>query len=203
MIMNSKYIMEELDNIIPNPVCELEYNKDYELLLATMLSAQTTDKRVNEVTRVLFKKYNTLDKLNKLSIKEIEDNISSIGMYKTKAKYFKSIVSNLVNIGYVPNSYDYLIKLDGVGRKTINVVLSNLYGVPSIAVDTHVERVSKRLGLANNKDSVLDVENKLMNLFPKDKWIRVHKQMVLFGRYKCKSIKPECDGCSFIDICKR
>lgn len=201
--MNSKYIMEELDNIIPNPVCELEYNKDYELLLATMLSAQTTDKRVNEVTRVLFKKYNTLDKLNKLSIKEIEDNISSIGMYKTKAKYFKSIVSNLVNIGYVPNSYDYLIKLDGVGRKTINVVLSNLYGVPSIAVDTHVERVSKRLGLANNKDSVLDVENKLMNLFPKDKWIRVHKQMVLFGRYKCKSIKPECDGCSFIDICKR
>lgn len=201
--MNSKYIMEELDNIIPNPVCELEYNKDYELLLATMLSAQTTDKRVNEVTRVLFKKYNTLDKLNKLSIKEIEDNISSIGMYKTKAKYFKSIVSNLVNIGYVPNSYDYLIKLDGVGRKTINVVLSNLYGVPSIAVDTHVERVSKRLGLANNKDSVLDVENKLMNIFPKDKWIRVHKQMVLFGRYKCKSIKPECDGCSFIDICKK
>lgn len=203
MIMNSKYIMEELDNIIPNPVCELEYNKDYELLLATMLSAQTTDKRVNEVTRVLFKKYDTLDKLNNLSIKEIEDNINSIGMYKTKARYFKSIVSNLVNIGYVPNSYDYLIRLDGVGRKTINVVLSNLYNVPSIAVDTHVERVSKRLGLANNKDSVLDIENKLMSIFPKDKWIRVHKQMVLFGRYKCKSIKPECEGCPFIDMCKR
>ena len=123
-----KIILNELDNLFPNPKCELEYNKDYELLLATMLSAQTTDKRVNMVTRPLFKKYNTLEKLDELTLKEVEENIKTIGMYKQKAKHFKSIVHDLIEIGgYVPNDREVLIKMSGVGRKTINVVLSNLY----------------------------------------------------------------------------
>lgn len=196
-------IITELDKMFPNPKCELLYNKDYELLLATMLSAQTTDKRVNEVTSVLFKKYDTLDKLDKLSLNEIEKEIKTIGMYKQKAKHFKSIVSDLIKIGgFVPNDREVLIKMSGVGRKTINVVLSNLYNEPCIAVDTHVFRVSKRLDLAKEKDDVLDVENKLMKKFPKDKWSRLHHQIVLFGRYKCKAKNPECEDCPFQSICK-
>ena len=200
--MKSDLIVKELDKMYPNAVCELVYNKDYELLLAVMLSAQTTDKRVNLVTKELFKKYDSLEKLNELSIKEIEKYIKTIGMYKTKAKYFKSIVNSLVDIGYVPNDREMLMSLDGVGRKTVNVVLSNLYNEPCIAVDTHVERVSKRLGIAKKKDDVLTVEKKLERFFPKDKWNKLHHQMVLFGRYKCKSINPICENCPFIDFCK-
>jgi len=196
-------IMNYLDEIFPNPRCELNYNKDYELLLATMLSAQTTDKRVNTVTNELFKKYDTLEKLDQLSLKEIEEHIKSIGMYKTKAKNFKSIVSSLIKIGgFVPNDRETLMKMDGVGRKTINVVLSNLYNEPCIAVDTHVFRVSKRLNLAKEKDNVLDVEKKLMRKFPKEKWSRLHHQLVLFGRYKCKAKNPECETCELKNICK-
>lgn len=203
IIMNkSTFILSKLDKIIPEPRCELLYNKDYELLLATMLSAQTTDKRVNMVTEPLFKKYDSLDKLNEPSLNEIENEIKTIGMYKQKAKYFKSIVSDLIKLGgYVPNDRDILLKLDGVGRKTINVVLSNLYSEPCIAVDTHVERVSKRLGLATLDDTVLDVENKLMKTFPKNKWSRLHHQLVLFGRYRCKAKNPMCEDCPFIKIC--
>ncbi len=196
-------ILNELDNLFPNPKCELEYNKDYELLLATMLSAQTTDKRVNMVTRPLFKKYNTLDKLDKLTLKEVEENIKTIGMYKQKAKHFKSIVHDLIEIGgYVPNDREVLMKMSGIGRKTINVVLSNLYNEPCIAVDTHVNRVSKRLGLAKENDDVLKVENKLMKKFPKNKWSRLHHQLVLFGRYKCKAKNPDCSNCPFQLFCK-
>ena len=196
-------ILSELDKMFPNPKCELNYNKDYELLLATMLSAQTTDKRVNYATAPLFLKYDSLESLDKLSIEEIENYIKSIGMYKQKAKHFKNIVRGLINLGgIVPNDREALIKLDGVGRKTINVVLSNLYDEPCIAVDTHVFRVSKRLGLAKDEDDVLDVENTLMKKFPKDRWSRLHHQLVLFGRYKCKAKNPECDNCPFKDICK-
>lgn len=202
MFMMSKFILDELDKMYPNPKCELEYNKDYELLLATMLSAQTTDKRVNLVTRELFSKYDTLDKLSNMSISEIESYIKSIGMYKEKAKYFKSIVNGVIYMGgYVVNDRDKLLKLDGVGRKTVNVVLSNLYNKPCIAVDTHVDRVSKRLGLVSSDGSVLVIENKLMEIFPKDKWSRLHHQLVLFGRYKCKSKNPSCIDCPFKDIC--
>ena len=201
--MKNKIILDGLDNLFPNPKCELEYNKDYELLLATMLSAQTTDKRVNMVTRVLFNKYDTLEKLNNLSVSEIETEIKTIGMYKQKAKYFKSMVSEIIKMGgYVPNDRGRLLKLDGVGRKTINVVLSNLYDEPCIAVDTHVERTSKRLGLAELDDDVLTVEMKLMKEFPKDKWSRLHHQLVLFGRYKCKAKNPECTDCPFKEFCK-
>ena len=200
--MNSKEIIEVLDSYIPNPKCELEFNKDYELVLATMLSAQTTDKRVNMVTKELFKEYDTLEKLNKLSIKEIEDKIKTIGMYRQKAKHFKSIVSELVKIGYVPNNREYLESLSGVGRKTANVVLAVLYNEPCIAVDTHVARVSKRLGLANENDDVITIEQKLMKLFPKEEWIKLHYELVLFGRYHCLAKKPLCENCKLKKICK-
>ena len=196
-------ILEEMDNLFPNPKCELNYSKDYELLLAVMLSAQTTDKRVNMVTEPLFNEFDTLEKLNSLSLSEIENHIKSIGMYKQKAKHFKAIVESLIEIdGFVPNNRDMLLKMSGVGRKTVNVVLSNLYNEPCIAVDTHVNRVSKRLGLAKESDDVLEVENKLMKKFPKDKWSKLHHQLVIFGRYNCKALNPECDDCKLKQFCK-
>lgn len=201
MSKKSEFILDGLNKLIPNPRCELEFNKDYELLLAVMLSAQTTDKRVNMVTSELFKKYDTLEKLQTLTIPEIEEQIKTIGMYKTKARNFKEIVNNLIKIGYVPNDREVLESMSGVGRKTTNVVLSVLYNEPLIAVDTHVDRVSKRLGLAKENDTVLDVENKLKKAFPKNTWTRLHQQLVLFGRYTCKSKNPECNICPFKDIC--
>lgn len=195
-------ILEEMDKLFPNPKCELNYNKDYELLLAVMLSAQTTDKRVNMVTGPLFKKYDSLEKLNELSIEEIESHIKTIGMYKQKARHFKAIVSSLIQIGgYVPNDRETLLKMSGVGRKTVNVVLSNLYNEPCIAVDTHVNRVSKRLGLAKESDDVLEVEEKLMKKFPKNTWSKLHHQLVLFGRYNCKAKNPLCAHCNLKSIC--
>ena len=187
----------------PTPICELTYNKDYELLLKVMLSAQTTDKRVNTVTDSLFKKYDTLEKLKTLNLETIENYIKSLGMYKTKAKNFLLIVSEISKLGYVPNDRTYLGILPGVGRKTTNVVLSNLYNVECVAVDTHVERVSKRLGLASAKDDVIQVEKKLMKKVPKDRWIRTHHQFILFGRYYCKAVKPSCDNCKLKDICRK
>ena len=200
--MNSNYIKESLDKIYPNPKCELTYNKDYELLLKVMLSARTTDRIVNKTMDPIFIKYDSLEKLNKLSIKELEELLKPIGTYKVKAKNFKGIVSSLIKINKVPNDEEYLLTLPGVGRKTINVVLSNLYNTPKIAVDTHVERVSKRLGLAKKNDTALKVEEKLMKSFDKNKWKDLHNQMVLFGRYNCSSKKPKCTNCPFIDICK-
>ena len=199
--MNSKEILEILDNYIPNPKCELKFNKDYELVLAVMLSAQTTDRRVNMVTRKLFLEYDSLEKLNELSTKEIENKIKTIGMYRQKAKHFKNIVSNLLKIGYVPNDRKYLESLSGVGRKSANVVLAVLYNEPCIAVDTHVTRVSKRLGLVNEEDDVLKIEQKLMKFFPKQMWTKVHYQLVLFGRYRCLAKKPLCESCKFKRIC--
>lgn len=203
MTKKTNLIIDTLNEYFPNPKCELNYNKDYELLLAVMLSAQTTDKRVNMVTKPLFEKYDSLEKLNELTIPEIEKEIKTIGMYKQKARHFKNIVTDLIKIGgKVPNDREILIQMSGVGRKTINVVLSNLYNEPCIAVDTHVNRVSKRLELANENDDVLEVEEKLMKIFPKDHWSRLHHQMVLFGRYKCTAKTPECETCKLRTICK-
>lgn len=196
-------ILEYLDELYPDARCELEYKKDYELLIATVLSAQCTDKRVNMVTKELFSKYGIYD-LATLSLKEIESIIRPVGTYTRKAMYVKTIAESLVRDynGSVPNNREYLESLPGVGRKTCNVVLSNIYDVPAIAVDTHVERVSKRLGLAKENDNVSVVEKKLMKYFPKNKWSRLHHQLVLFGRYQCKSISPICENCKFQENCK-
>lgn len=203
--MKSKEIIKYLDTIIPNPKCELEYNKDYELLIATMLSAQTTDKRVNEVTRVLFKKYPSLEALKEADIEDIKKIIKPIGTYNKKALNIKSIANALIekSNGVVPNDRDFLESLDGVGRKTTNVVLSNIYNVPCIAVDTHVSRVSKRLGIAKDDDDVSVIEKKLNKTFKNDDLCRLHHQLVLFGRYYCKAIKPECEDCELKKYCKK
>lgn len=197
-------ITEYLDSLFPNPICELNYNKDYELLLAIVMSAQTTDKRVNSVTEVLFKKYDTLEKLSKAPIEDIEEIIRPIGTFKKKSIFIKEIAKRLLDDNHtiVPNDRRYLESLPGVGRKTVNVFLSVIYEEPAIAVDTHVERVSKRLGLARENDSVLIVEQKLMKKLPKYKWSKTHHQMVHFGRYKCKSMAPLCKDCQLKNICK-
>ena len=200
--MNKELISTELDRLFENPKCELEYNKDYELLLAVMLSAQTTDKRVNMVTRELFSKYDTLDKLKTLSVNEIANYIKSIGFVNNKSKNFKAIVEEISKIGYVPQDREFLESLPGVGRKTASVVLAHLFDEPSFAVDTHVYRVSKRLGITKSKDDVLVTEKKLKKYFDKESWNRINSQLVLFGRYVCTSQKPNCDNCKLKSICK-
>ena len=202
--MNER-IYEYLDKLFPNPKCELDYNKDYELLIATLLSAQTTDKRVNKVTKVLFNKYDSILKLSKASISDIEDIIREIGTFRRKAVYIHEITSKLVNDGYdyLPNNRMYIEALPGVGHKTANVFLANIYNEPTLAVDTHVSRVSKRLGLAKENDGVDIIEKKLMKKIPRDKWIRLHHQLVLFGRYHCKAKGPNCSNCEIKDICKK
>ena len=193
----------KLDKMIPNPKCELNYNRDYELLIATVLSAQCTDKRVNEVTSVLFSNYDIYG-LSKAKKSDVEKIIRSVGTSSRKSDFVIKIAQSLVENynGVVPNNRDYLESLPGIGRKTCNVVLSNLFNVPAIAVDTHVERVSKRLGIAKRLDNVLTVEKKLMKKIPKELWSRSHHQLVLFGRYICKAKKPECEQCSFYEDCK-
>ena len=201
--MNKDVIVKELNLLFPNPKCELEYSNDYELLLSVMLSAQTTDKRVNIVTKDLYNKYNSLEKLNGLSEYELNEYLKSIGFHKTKSKYFKNIVNVLLKIGYVPNDRNFLESLPGVGRKTASVVLGILFDEPSFAVDTHVFRTSKRLGITNDKDDILKTEIKLKKYFDKSMWNRVNSQMVLFGRYYCTSKNPKCDNCNLKSICKR
>jgi len=203
-VINAESIINEMDKLFIDPKCELLYTKDYELLLAVMLSAQTTDKRVNMVTVPLFKKYDTLEKLNELTLEQISEEIKTIGMFKTKAKNFKGIVKAIIEFGgYVPNDREFLESLPGVGRKTANVVLANIYNEPCFAVDTHVNRISKRLGIADESDDVSVVEEKLMKYFPKENWSRLHHQLVLFGRYKCKSKNPECEDCPFNGYCNK
>lgn len=197
-------IGDYLNDLYPDPTCELVYHKDYELLIAVVLSAQTTDKRVNSVTPILFSTYPALDDLMNAPISSIVRIIRPIGTFQRKASYVKEIAKRLVLEcdGRVPCDRKFLESLPGVGRKTANVVLSNLFDVPAIAVDTHVERVSKRLGLAKRDDSVLEVEKKLERRFPKEEWSKRHHQMVLFGRYHCKAMKPLCDECPLALICK-
>ena len=201
MMMNN--ILNNLDKMISNPKCELEYSKDYELLIATILSAQSTDKRVNEVTNKLWKKYDIFSLANAKE-KDVEEIIRPCGTHTRKSKYIIEVAKCLVKDydGIVPNDRIYLESLPGVGHKTCNVVLSNIYNVPAFAVDTHVSRVSKRLGFANENDSVEIIEKKLMKIISKNEWIRRHHQFVLFGRYICKAIKPDCNNCLLKNNCK-
>lgn len=197
-------IDDYLDSLFPNPKCELNYNNDYELLIAIVLSAQSTDKRVNTVTPIIFSKYKTLKDLKQAKISDLENIIHPVGSFRKKALYVKEIARILDDEynGVVPRDRDLLVKFPGVGRKTANVFLSEYYNDAFIAVDTHVERVSKRLGLAYKNDDVFIIEKKLMRKFKKDTWAKRHLQLVLFGRYYCKAIKPECKNCLLSDICK-
>ena len=197
-------IIDYLDALFPNPHCELKFNKDYEVLISVMLSAQTTDKQVNKATDVLYKKYDSLEKLANANIDDIITIIRTLGSFNKKASNIIEISKRLINDtnGVVINNREYLESLPGVGRKTVNVVLANLYNEDVIAVDTHVARVSKRLGIAAHNDDVLTIEKKLNRKFPKNKLGRLHHQLVLFGRYYCKAISPSCIDCKLKNICK-
>ena len=203
MMMTNK-IGDYLDYLFPDPKCELNYSKDYELLIAIMLSAQSTDKRVNSVTPIIFDKYPNLEMLKNADLSDLEKIIRPVGSFRKKSFYTKEIARLLVDEfnGVVPTDREILESFSGVGRKTVNVFLSEFYNVPAIAVDTHVERVSKRLKLAYLNDDVRKVENKLMKKFEKKLWSKRHLQMVLFGRYYCKAVKPECRNCQLKDICR-
>lgn len=187
----------------PNAETELVFHSDYELLVAVMLSAQCTDKRVNVVTAELFKEYNTPDKMITLSQEELEKKIFSCGFYKNKAKNILA-TSKVLCEEYnskVPNDWDILQTLPGVGRKTANVVAAIAFDMPAIAVDTHVFRVSNRLGIADAKD-VLKTELQLQKAIPKEQWLRVHHLIIWHGRRCCESRKPKCDKCDLQGECK-
>lgn len=202
MKSNVNAILEKLDLMIPNPKCELEYSKPYELLMATVLSAQCTDSRVNQVTKVLWDHF-TLATLASAPIKEVERIIYPVGTYHNKAHYLIDIANRLIkdHNGEVPNDFNYLVTLPGVGRKTANVVLSNIYDKPAIAVDTHVYRTSHRLGLVPKNKNVYETEQYLMKVIPQDKWSRLHHQLVLLGRYTCKAKNPLCENCLLKEYC--
>lgn len=197
-------ILNTFDEMFPDARCVLNHSNNLELLVAVMLSAQTTDESVNKLTSHLFQKYKTVDDYANASLLELESDLHSIGLYRNKAKNIKAMAMALQARfnGVVPASHDALISLPGVGRKTANVVMAEGFGYPAIAVDTHVERISKRLGFAKPDDTVLTVEKKLMKTIPKNRWIKTHHQMIFFGRYHCKAMSPHCKECPLVDLCK-
>lgn len=196
-------ILSVLDDMFPDAKCELNYTTELELLIAVMLSAQTTDASVNKLTEKLFLKYKSAYDYANADIEELEKDLRTIGLYRNKAKNVKAMCQTLIALhnGEVPCNHDLLTQLPGVGRKTANVVMSEGFKVPFIAVDTHVERISKRLKIALKKDTVLEVEKKLMKRIPKERWIKTHHQLIFFGRYHCKAMNPNCKECPLIDIC--
>ena len=201
----SKYniIVKTLLDTYPDAKCELEYKTPYELLVATVLSAQSTDVRVNIVTKELFKNFNTPEKILKLGEEKLMEYIKSIGFYNVKSKNIIAL-SHLLIQNYdsqVPDEMDELLKLPGVGRKTAHVVLSNCFGVPAIAVDTHVFRVSTRLGFSDKKDP-LQVEQDLMKKISKKYWTDAHHAFIFHGRRICKARNPICELCSVQSYCK-
>ena len=202
-MQKSRFIIENLDKLYPKAKCELKHSSHFQLLVAVVLSAQTTDEKVNSVTKQLFLKYPNAERLSKAKIKDVEKIIKPLGLYKNKSKNIIELSKILVNNykGRVINDRSVLESLPGVGRKTCNVILNNCFGVPAFAVDTHVSRVSKRLGIANENDEPNVIEEKLMNCFPENLWGKLHHQFIFFGRYKCKSLNPDCNNCPFKKIC--
>lgn len=200
----AELITTYFNDILPFASCELNYTKDYELLIAVMLSSQTTDKAVNKVTDKLFIKYPTLNHLNQASVKEIELQIKELGLYKNKAKNIKKIAEILINEynNIVPSDFEKLVLMPGIGRKTANVVRCELFKIPEFPVDTHINRIAKRLNIAKDDDSVLVVEDKLKKLFRKEQYILLHHQFIHFGRYYCSSQNPSCENCKLKLICK-
>ena len=202
---SKEYIIENLNRLYPDARCELNHKDSFELLIAVVLSAQTTDVSVNRVTPALFEKYPDALSLSEASEEDVMRLIHSIGLYKNKSRNIINLAKELVKRfdGEVPSKREELESLPGVGRKTANVVLSNCFDYPAFAVDTHVSRVSKRLMIARKEDDVLTIEKKLMKFFPRNCWSRLHHQFIFFGRYKCKAKNPECTDCPFRDSCRK
>ena len=199
-----RFCLEEIDRMFPDAHCELVHDNAFELLIATLLSAQCTDILVNRVTADLFQKYKTPNDYLAVPVEELQQDIRSIGLYRNKAKNIQALSFMLLNNygGIVPEDRDTLTTLPGVGRKTANVVVSNAFGVPALAVDTHVERVAKRLGMNRWKDSPLAVEEKLMRWTPRERWTQTHHQLIFFGRYHCKAQRPNCPECPLLPVCR-
>jgi endonuclease-3 len=195
-------IIKGLKKHFPKPWIDLKFSNPFELLVATILAAQATDKKVNEVTEIFFKKYPDPQSIAKTPLKQLEEDLKQINFYKRKAKLLKECCKTLVKEfhGKVPDNLEDLVKLPGVGRKTANVILVNAFNKPAIVVDTHVKRVSQRLGLtkSNNPDKI---EKDLANFFSKENWVYISKAMVLFGRYICTAKKPKCKECALLEIC--
>lgn len=204
-MMTTDEILDILEEMFPNAECELIHKNAFELLVAVVLSAQTTDVSVNKITPALFEAFPTPQALAQGDIKEIEQKIKRIGLYRNKARSIQNLSQSLVERfdGIVPSSMKELTSLAGVGRKTANVVRSVCFDIPSIAVDTHVERISKRLGLAKPQDSVEKVEEKLKRKIKRDRWNRAHHLFIFFGRYHCTARNPQCESCPFQTFCKK
>jgi endonuclease-3 len=201
--IDATQMMALFDQVIPEPRIELNASNPLELLVSTILSAQCTDERVNKVTESLFKKYITAEDYAAADPAIFETDIKSTGFYKNKAKNIISTSKVILKEfkGNVPETMEELTSLPGVGRKTANVILGGWFKKPAIVVDTHVKRVSKRLGLTNSEDPE-EIEMKLQAIFPPEKWSRVSGQILLFGRYFCKAKQPECEGCLMLDHCR-
>ncbi|MBE7118899.1 endonuclease III [Bacillus cereus] len=199
-----RYCLDTMADMYPEAHCELIHDNPFELVIAVALSAQCTDALVNKVTKNLFKKYKTPEDYLSVSLEELQQDIRSIGLFRNKAKNIQKLCQMLLDDynGKVPEDRDELTKLPGVGRKTANVVVSVAFGIPAIAVDTHVERVSKRLAICRWKDSVLEVEKTLMKKIPMDEWGVTHHRMIFFGRYHCKAQRPQCEECRLLEICR-
>lgn len=201
---NFDKILSYFDELFPDADCALNFSTPYELLIAVILSAQCTDKRVNVVTKDLFKEANTPEKMLQLGEEKLKQIIFPCGFYNNKAKAILKTSKDLVERfdGNVPSDLETLTTLDGVGRKTANVVIANAFGGQTIAVDTHVHRVSKRLGLTKDNSTPYQCEMDLLKIVPYDKRSKFHHQMILFGRNICKAIKPNCEVCKLKDVCK-
>ncbi|MGE8204297.1 endonuclease III [Heyndrickxia sp. NPDC080065] len=199
-----RFCLDEMGKLFPEAHCELNHSNPFELVIAVSLSAQCTDALVNKVTKTLFEKYKTPEDYLSVSLDELQNDIRSIGLYRNKAKNIQKLCRMLIDDynGVLPKDRDELTKLPGVGRKTANVVVSVAFGIPAIAVDTHVERVSKRLAICKWKDNVLEVERTLMRKVPKDEWSITHHRMIFFGRYHCKAQNPKCTVCPLLDLCR-
>ena len=206
-MISKKKALEMIDviaDMFPNAECELKHDNAFELTIAVLLSAQCTDNLVNKVTRMLFQKYKTPQDYLNVDIEELQNDIRSIGLYRNKAKNIQKLCQSLLEQfnGQIPSTHKELESLAGVGRKTANVVMSVAFDEPSLAVDTHVERVSKRLGINRWKDNVTQVEDRLCSIIPKERWSRSHHQLIFFGRYHCLARKPKCDICPLLDDCR-
>lgn len=198
-----KVITDYLDELLPNVGCELNYTKDYELVIAVMLSAQTTDVAVNGVTAVLFSTYKSLEELANARFEDVEKIIHPIGMSKNKTNNTIGIAKMLLENynGIVPSDKDELQKLPGVGNKTAGVIRAEIFKIPDLPVDTHILRITKRLGLTKENDGPYETEMKLKKLIPEASWIKVHHQLIHFGRYHCLARSPKCENCKLREIC--
>lgn len=197
-------VLQVIGEMFPDAQCELHHSNPFELVIAVLLSAQCTDALVNRVTKDLFKKYKKPEDYLAVDLGELQQDIRSIGLYRNKAKNIQKLCQMLLDKyeGEVPKTREELMKLAGVGRKTANVVMSVAFDQPAIAVDTHVERVTKRLGICRWKDTVLEVEKTLMKKVPKEKWSQTHHQLIFFGRYHCKARNPNCSECPLLHLCR-